>query len=146
MEKREKQALAVAIAVGAFLMSTVGFMDFYLTKVQGAAEIENRRIQMEKNDIVKVKCIDPTTEFRTKETAYLKDYNLLFYPDKKYDILSEKDGKESQQFNDASMLKIEEDLASTGCEEAKQEVNSLKDTNRWIYFKAHYKSMLFGKD
>lgn len=146
MEKREKQVIAITAIAGALLFSTLGFMDFYLAKVQGAAEMENRRIQAEKADIVKVKCIDPTNEFRIKETAYLKEYNLLFHPQSKYDILSVTDPKESQQYNDASMLKIEEDLANTGCEEAKQEVNSLADTDRWTYFKAHYKSMLFGKD
>lgn len=146
MEKREKQVIAIAAITGAILISTVAFMDFYMTKVQGEANKENMRILVEKADIAKVKCIDPTIEFRSKETAYLKEYNLLFNPQSKYDILSVKDPKESQQYNDASMLKIEEDLVITGCEEARQEVNALVDTDRWTYFKAHYKTMLFGKD
>jgi hypothetical protein len=144
MNKEIIKPVAVAAFIATILLGTFTFMEFYTTKVQGAAIMENRRISMEKDDIIKVKCIEPKAEFAVKETAYLKDYGLLFNPTAKYDVLDIKDGKESQQYNDASMLKMDDELATQGCEEAKQEVASMKDTDRWTYFQSNWKRMMFG--
>lgn len=144
MNKEFIKPIAVAAFIGTVFLGTLTFYDFYMTKVQGAASMENLRISMEKEDILKVKCFEPKGEFEAKETAYLKEYNLLFHPQSKYDILSIRDPKESQQYNDASMLKMEEDLANTGCKEAMQEVAAMKETDRWTYFQSNWKRMMFG--
>ncbi|VTU34452.1 hypothetical protein [Variovorax sp. RA8] len=144
MNKEIIKPIAVAAFIGTVLIGSLTFYDFYMTKVQGAAIMENRRISLEKDDIIKVKCIEPKAEFAAKETAYLKDYGLLFNPTSKYDVLDIKDGKESQQYNDASMLKMDDELATQGCEEAKQEVAAMKDTDRWTYFQSNWKRMMFG--
>lgn len=146
MEKAEKKVIGLGIIAGILMIGSLGFGHFYITKVGGAALNENRRIQIELADSSQVKCMEPTIDFRKNETAYLQKYNLLFHPTNKYDILStEVSPATAEQFAEATQLKIAEAIAKDGCNEAQADAKAVVETDKWTYFKAHWKTMIFGE-
>lgn len=140
----EQKGIA-AFATGVVIILGGGYMaKIMMDDVPRASNREFMRMVADQNEITKVKCLDPMTEFRAAETKYLQTYGLLFQPTSKYDILSINDPKESQQYNEASELKMVEDLALQSCADAKAEIVEIKPAGRWDYFKAHWKEMIFN--
>jgi hypothetical protein len=138
----------VGIIFGIFALIILGggyFYSFLTHQVAGASYKEFERLRFEKDDNIKVKCLDPKLEFLANETKYLQKYNLLFSPRSKYDILENNTNEaNSNQVKDATNLKIEEDLVIQSCLEAKQENNDVKRIDSWDYFKANWRSMTFN--
>lgn len=112
--------------------------------VPRAAQGEYRRMSNDQNEITKVKCIEPMAEFRIAESIYLKNNNLLFDTSSKYDILTRKDNKNLIQLEEATQLKLIEDLAVQSCNDAKAENIQISPAGNWDYFKANWKVMMFN--
>ena len=135
--------------VAAVVATIVIFAGGYTAKilmedVPRAANREYLRMVTDQEQITRVKCLEPMADFRIAETKYLQSHGLLFHPESKYDILSVTDPKESQQYNEASELKMVEDLAIQSCVDAKSENSEIKQSDNWPYFKAHWKEMMFN--
>ncbi len=142
--KLEQKGILAGVIAALVISGGVYTAKILMDDVPRAANSEYMRMVNEQNDIMKVKCLEPMTEFRAAETKYLQTHGLLFHPETKYDILSIVDPKESQQYNDAAELKMVEDLAVQACVDAKAENGEIKQAEKWDYFKAHWKEMMFN--
>lgn len=132
--------------IAAFVIVTGGYTaKILIDDVPRASNREFMRAKADQNEIRKVKCNEPMSEFRIAETNYLSTYGLLFSPASKYDILSaDSNDNNKQQKADATELKLNEELAVQSCVDANAETEEIKQAGNWDYFKAHYKEMLFN--
>lgn len=140
----EQKGIAVFIAGILLTLSGAYTVRIFVEDVPKATFKEFMRAKADQTQVMNVKCLEPMAEFREAETKYLQTYGLLFHPTNKYDILSINDPKENQQYNDAQELKMVEELAVQLCADAKAENVEIKESDKWDYFKAHWKEMMFN--